>query len=371
MREPQMTAKYRYYMPRMFFCLIAIFMVGCSPKAKEQFSETGWARQVESASTSDLYAAHYKDGIFFNPWLKMKDKSFFAVLGWKLSRDKDDYTADRKVYLPTVIPDARERIQSFRGDFIMWIGHNTFLIRIDNRYWLTDPIFSKRALLPARKTPPALSAKDINDITDDISIIISHNHYDHLDAQSIKALPRNAKIYVPKGLKGYVEAMNKDRVYEMDWFDSLDGGHRSRITCLPAQHWSMRIGMGRNKSLWASYLLETPHLTFYFGGDSGYFKGFREFGKKFPEIDYAFMATTAYDPRWFMHYQHMNVPEAVKGFEELGAKIFIPTQWGTFHLGDEPVGVPALDLKEHILSRGLDANRFKILDIGEILPIDR
>ncbi len=127
--------------------------------------------------------------------------------------------------------------------------------------------------------------------------------------------------------------------------------------------------MSRNKSLWASWLLITPETTLYFGGDSGYFKGFREIGKAYPKIDYAFMATTAYHPRWFMHYQHMNVPEAVKGFNELGARFFIPTQWGTFHLGSEPPGFPGLDLNRYIKKNDLDQTRFKIMDIGQILPI--
>ncbi|MBU2453237.1 MAG: hypothetical protein KJ668_07980, partial [Proteobacteria bacterium] len=140
---------------------------------------------------------------------------------------------------------------------------------------------------------------------------------------------------------------------------------------LPAQHWSLRISQKRNRSLWASYLLVTPSATLFFGGDSGYFKGFREFGKKYPDIDYAFMATTAYHPRWFMHHQHMNVKEAVKGFEELGARFFIPTQWGTFHLGSEPAGYPGLDLNRHIKENRLDPARFNIMDIGQILPIKK
>jgi L-ascorbate metabolism protein UlaG (beta-lactamase superfamily) len=122
--------------------------------------------------------------------------------------------------------------------------------------------------------------------------------------------------------------------------------------------------------LWASYLLITPRATLYFGGDSGYFKGFREIGRKFTSIDYAFMATTAYHPRWFMQYQHMNIQEAVQGFEELGARYFIPTQWGTFHLGSEPAGYPGLDLARYIQSHQLETDRFKILDIGQILPIE-
>jgi len=94
--------------------------------------------------------------------------------------------------------------------------------------------------------------------------------------------------------------------------------------------------------LWASYLLITPETVIYYGGDSGYFVGYREIGRQFPNINYALLPLTAYHPRWFMHYAHMNVPEALAAFIDLGARYFIPNQWGTFHLGDEPPGYPIL-----------------------------
>jgi len=116
-------------------------------------------------------------------------------------------------------------------------------------------------------------------------------------------------------------------------------------------------------------MILSPDVTIYFGGDSGYFIGYREFGKKFNPIDYALMPTTAYHPRWFMHYHHMNIPEAIEAFRELGAKYFIPTQWGAFHLGDEPPGFPALDLAREIKEQRLDPERFLMMDIGEVVEL--
>lgn len=343
--------------------------LSCAHKNRETFSETDWQKTIEKTSTKDLYAPHYKDGRFDAPWLKMRDKNFLEVLNWKLFY-RADYTKEEQNHLPAVLPDTARRINETHGDFILWIGHNTFLIRIDNQYWLTDPIFSHRALLPARVTPPALTLKEFNTVVDrNLNIVISHNHYDHLDRTSMNDLAPTAKVFVPKGLKAYVENMNKKNTREMDWWEKTDLGNGVTLVCLPAQHWSMRIDQKRNSSLWASWLLITPNTTLYFGGDSGYFKGFKEIGRRYPDIDYAFMATTAYHPRWFMYYQHMNVPEAVKGFSELGARFFIPTQWGTFPLGSEPPGFPGLDLNRHILKHQLDQNRFKILNIGQILPI--
>lgn len=359
--------------------LLIPWFFACSPSEKQNFSETKWAQSVNETNVQDLYAPHEKEGRFFTPWMEMGDKSFLDVLGWKFF-SSTDYTDQERAFLPRVIPDTTQRLKNTQGNFILWIGHNTFLIRIDNSYWLTDPIFSKRALLPARLTPPALTLAQLNDLLNndlkndnqakEVNILISHNHYDHLDRSSMKGLPSSANVFVPKGLKDYVMGMNKPRVREMDWWETIDLGKGNRLVCLPAQHWSLRINQGRNRSLWASYLLITPDVTLYFGGDSGYFKGFREIGQKYPNIDYAFMATTAYHPRWFMQYQHMNIQEAVKGFEEIGARIFIPTQWGTFHLGSEPAGYPGLDLARHIRNNRLEQDRFKIMDIGQILPMD-
>jgi N-acyl-phosphatidylethanolamine-hydrolysing phospholipase D len=264
----------------------------------------------------------------------------------------------------------KKRIRSMpAGDFIAWIGHGTFLLRLQGEYWLTDPIFSERALLPKRVTPPAMAGKELRDLAPRVNVLISHNHYDHLDVESIRSLPEDSRIYLPLGLKNYVESFHKGPVQELDWWQEIKLGEGKKIICLPAQHWSRRIGQGHNETLWASFLLSTPGVTIYYGADSGYFIGYREFGKKFPNIDYALLATTAYHPRWFMHYAHVNIPEVLDAFHDLGAHYFIPAQWGTFPLGDEPPGYPALDLRRTIRERNLDPSHFRILDIGQIEPI--
>ncbi|MCA1792615.1 MAG: MBL fold metallo-hydrolase [Desulfotignum sp.] len=349
--------------------LVTAMIFACTPKEKLTFSEKSWENKVNQTRTADLYARNVDAGRYVAPWMPMPDKSFLDVVWWKLF-SKTDYTSEERTFLPAVLSDTARRLADTRGDFILWIGHNSFLVRINDTYWLTDPIFSKRALVPARLTPPALTLDDFNRLVPKVNIIISHNHYDHLDRATMKKLPEESPVFVPMGLKNMVEKMNKQVVHEMDWWEEHDVGSGSRLICLPAQHWSQRITQGRNRSLWASWLLITPDVTVYFGGDSGYFKGFKEIGRRFPGIDYAFMATTAYHPRWFMAYNHMNIAEAVQGFEELGAQNFIPTQWGTFHLGDEPAGYPGLDLARYITDNDLDAGRYQIMDIGQILAIN-
>ena len=208
-------------------------------------------------------------------------------------------------------------------------------------------------------------------LTDQVNVIISHNHYDHLDAKTIEALPKNSNIYVPMGLKKTIASLHDGHVQELDWWDRIDLGKGAKLVCLPAQHWSRRIGQDENTTLWAGYLLTTKDISVYYVGDSGYFMGFQEIGKRFPIIDYVLMPLTAYHPRWFMHYAHMDAPESIRAFQDLGARYYIPTQWGTFHLGDNPPGFPVLDLKRTINRLNLDPEPYLIMDIGEIQLLDR
>ena len=313
-----------------------------------------------------LYAAHLKEDKYFNPWMPMENGKFWQFLKWKLSK-KRPYTDEEESFRPNIIPDLETRIKSIpNNDFIAWIGHGTFLFRLNGEYWLIDPIFSDRALIPRRITPPAIRAEQLKELTKSINIVITHNHYDHLDKDSISSLPAGSTFFVPKGLKKLIESLHSGPVKELDWWESLDLKSGTTVYCLPAQHWSRRIGQPVNSTLWASYMLVTPETTIYLGGDSGYFIGYKEVGRKFPDISYALLPLTAYHPRWFMHYAHMNAEETLDAFKNLGAKHLIPTQWGAFHLGDNPPGYPPLDLMKVVRKRKLDPSSIIVMDIGQI-----
>ncbi len=358
-----------FIMSRMFAFLssltILTLLSACIFKP-QSFDEEKWLKTVENTQTENLYIDNFHDGIFFNPWLLRQDRSFATFLKWRFSQ-KSPYSEEAKNNRPAVIPNLMERIEMLESeqDFIAWIGHATFLFRIQGQYWLTDPIFSDRALLPKRITPPAIQAEDLAGLPGKIHVIISHSHYDHLDKDSIRNLPADTSFYVPAGLQDYVASFAPGPVVEMNWWDEIILPNGTRLTCLPAQHWSRRVFQGYNTTLWASYMVSTEPKTVYFGGDSGYFKGYSEIGKKF-NIDYALLPITAYEPRWFMHYPHMDTREAIQAFADLGAQYFVPTQWGTFHLGDNPPGLPPLDLQRDIKEMQLDPTRFLILDIGEL-----
>ncbi len=335
------------------------------------FDEARWSNDVSHTNPAMLYAPHFKDGVFFNPWMPMDRSGFGRFIKWKLS-SKIEYTREEKNFKATVFPDLKQHIEQVpQKDFISWIGHATFLIRSNGQYWLTDPMFSNRALLPKRTVAPALTLEDINKLKGKINIIISHNHYDHLDAASLRGLPQDARVFVPLGLKGFVEGLNKKTVVEMDWWESYELDNGVKIVCLPAQHWSRRISQDANTTLWASFLIVTPGVTIYYGADSGYFLGYKEIGKVYPGIDYALLPIGAYHPRWFMHYAHMDIREVLQAFTDLGARYFIPTQWGTFQLGDEPPGYPVLDLEKTMKKSGFDSTRSIITNPGQVVGVSK
>ena len=347
--------------------LIALLLLSACFFKPLPFDETRWLETIEDTDPKDVYTSNINEGEFFNPWLPDKNRSFLSFLRWRLSRTPE-YAEEAEKNNPVIIPDLIERINELdpAEDFIVWIGHATFLFRLNEEYWLTDPMFSERAFWPKRVTPPAIRATALASLDGTLNIVISHNHYDHLDRASLLALPAEVNVFVPLGLAEYVSSLVKGSVVEMDWWEERDLGNGTKLTCLPAQHWSMRLFQGYNKTLWASFMVSSQEKSIYFGGDSGYFKGYGEIGRKFESIDYALLPITAYDPRWFMHYPHMNTKEAIRAYLDLGAKYFIPTQWGTFRLADNPPGLPPLDLQRDIEEMNLEPESFLILDIGEI-----
>ena len=351
----------------LFAC--SLLLSTCIFKAPP-FDEAKWRNDTSHTDPAMLYAPHFKDGKFFNPWMPMDRSGPGRVLKWWLTQ-KDEYTGEEKSFKPGFVSNLKNRIEKMPGeDFVAWIGHSTFLIRINGEYWLTDPMFSERALLPKRKTPPALSLEEIKGLNGRLNVIISHNHYDHYDKPSIKGLSSDTRFFVPLGLKKSVESLNNHIVTEMDWWQTLDLGKGVKLVCLPTQHWSRRVSQGVNETLWASFLLITTNATIYYGGDSGYFIGYKEIGKVYPGIDYALLPVGAYHPRWFMHYAHMDMREVLLASEDLGVKKVIPTQWGTFQLGNEPIGYPIIDLKRTMKEEGYDPSRALIMDVGEIIRIE-
>ena len=259
-----------------------------------------------------------------------------------------------------------DRAKIMRNPSITWIGHSTMLVRMDGVTFLTDPIFSERASPvgfagPKRLVPPGVPLQDLPDID---FVVLSHDHYDHTDLPSVQALAaRGALFVVPLGLGELVRSAGGDAV-ELDWWQTYEIGD-IRIHCVPAQHFCGR-GMGDgNRRLWAGWVVEGPTHRFYHAGDTGYFNGFAEIGKRLGPIDLAALPIGAYAPRSIMHSVHLNPEEAIQAAVDMGAARVIAMHYGTFDLTDEPLDEPPLRFHAAGDQHGLDPKRVWTFDVGE------
>jgi len=261
-----------------------------------------------------------------------------------------------------------------------WIGHATALLQIDGINILTDPMFSQRAspftfLGPKRKVPPGLALDQLPHID---AVLISHSHYDHLDAPSVTALNRQPggppRFLVPLGVKQWLADQGIDNAQEFDWGDHTQLGGLD-FWFVPAQHWSARTLTDRNETLWGGWVVKTPAgaahpLSVYFAGDTGYSSDFRRIGAAFGCFDLALIPIGAYAPRWFMKGQHVDPQQAVQIFEDVHAKRAIGIHWGTFELSDEPIDEPPRLLDEAAHDAGLAPDAFTVLHHGQLIRLD-
>ena len=333
--------------------LLAAAVAGAYPR------DPGQTPQPETRSGDSLFAPHRDArGRFFVPW-EEDPKSVWGILRWWLF-DDNPYDKSASPQVPIVANDGRYLAGTAGSSTVTWVGHATFAIHDRDDVFLTDPHFSKRALLLPRAVPPGIP---VEAIPDDAFAVISHNHYDHLDAKSVDELPASVRWFVPLGLGHWFRARGRHDVVELDWWETVERD-RWRVTCLPSQHWSRRFEQGTNTSLWCSWLLDSGDTRYYFAGDTGYFHGFQEYGRRFADIDVALLPIGAYEPRWFMRYQHMNPAEAYQAFLDLRARFMLPMHWGTFDLTDEPLDRPPRELARALEARGGDT-RVHTLAPGE------
>ena len=313
-----------------------------------------------SGSPDSLYASHGRPGEWFNPWWKRRHGplSYYRM---RLFYRNEWWTAKRTPpRVPTVANDGDYLSEPERSTSFTWVGHCTYVVKDGGDTFLTDPHFGARAFFPKRLHPPGVP---IEKIPADAFALLSHNHYDHMDAWTVENLPDSVTWYVPMGLAGWFRDRGR-RVVALDWWQSARRG-RWKLTCLPAQHWSNRFGMGANSTLWCSWLIESESRKFFFAGDSGYYQGFAEYGRKFGPIDAAMLPIGAYAPRWFMRYAHLDPAEAYRAFGELRARWMLPMHWGAFDLTNEPVDQPPKELKKAVRAAGGDPEAVRLMAVGE------
>lgn len=254
---------------------------------------------------------------------------------------------------------------------VTWIGHATCLVHIGGLVVLTDPVWSHR--LPgvkSRLTPPGLPFDALPPVD---AILISHNHFDHLDLPTMKRFPRDVRLLVPAGLGWWFRRYGFRAVTEHDWWESTVVGD-VRFEFTPGHHWSRRSAFDACQSLWGGWMLTDEGAgagRVFFAGDSAYGKRFAEIGARLPGAHLALLPVGAYAPRWFMKPLHMDPAEAVKVCGEIGAERLVPIHWGTFPLSAEPVMGPLTGVRDAWDKAGRPKDQLWDLAIGESRVLSR
>jgi L-ascorbate metabolism protein UlaG (beta-lactamase superfamily) len=304
-------------------------------------------------------ATDHFDGLrFFNPGEPATDRTLRQVLRWK--------RAGAAARWPRSVPTAEARPQSrVDGIMITMVGHASLLIQCAGLNLLTDPVWSDRAsplsfLGPRRVTAPGIAFDDLPPID---AVLISHNHYDHLDIATLRRLHAayDPLLVMPLGNDAIVRRhLPTARIAVGDWHDriDLDGGAAAILT--RANHWSARGPRDRRMALWCGFRVESPAGSVWFAGDTGYGQGaiFRDMRARHGAPDVALIPIGAYEPRWFMAAQHCDPYESARIMQDVGAGHALGIHWGTFQLTDEAIDAPERELAEALAREGIDPARF-------------
>lgn len=242
---------------------------------------------------------------------------------------------------------------------LTWIGHSGFLGTLGGASFLIDPILARRVGGVYRRfCPPGLDSDRLPELE---VVLISHNHFDHLDAAAIRAVRSSVPVVVPEGLGSWMKRRGRE-VVELRWWESIRID-RLEITMVPARHWSRRRVNDTNRSWWGGYVVRAGDRAVYHAGDTAWFGGFPEIGRRLGPLSAALLPIGGYDPAWFMEHHHLNPEQAGRAWRELGADLMVPMHWGSFQLTDEPLSEP----RERLLawwSREVGGDRRRLADLA-------
>lgn len=370
---------YCFTMPNRFVLKTALFqlVVSCilagaifNVHADEQ--QTSVTSNVDDQlMTKNLYyngpiSDHYDGVRFFNPGQPSTDRGIKDIWKWRTTAQTKPWP--KHVAVQTAFPLPRSK--SIR---VTMVGHATLLIQVDDLNILTDPVWSERTspvsfVGPKRVSDPGISFDRLPHI--DV-VLLSHNHYDHLDMATLKRLVNafDPLIVTPLGNDVIIKKeIATARVVTGDWNDRIAIGPDAAVTVTRANHWSNRGLLDRRMALWASFMIDTSKGRVWFGGDTGYGDGtiFKEIRTRYGAPDVALIPVGAYEPRWFMASQHVDPTEAVQIFEDLNAKYAIGIHWGTFQLTDEGREAPRQELGQALVQAGIEPSRFIAAEPGEM-----
>lgn len=321
----------------------------------------GWV--FSSPAYKGPVSDHFDGKKFVNPGI-VKPNGFRELLKWAMNRQPGDWTEKTDAEYGPPPPDKVDG-ESIRVTFI---NHATFLIQTHGLNILTDPVWSERASPvsfagPERMRPPGIRFEDLPRID---LILLTHNHYDHLDLKTMKRLAREhqSEVYCPLGVGKYLNGKGIGNVVEMDWWDDQSINDDITVICTPAQHFSGRGMFDRDKTLWSGFALKTKSGSIYYAGDTGYGGFFREIADRVGPVSLAFIPIGAYKPEWFMAPIHTSPADALKVHNEIASPISIAMHFGTFPLADDGQGEAESELLK-LLNRQSGTGRFIVPVEGE------
>lgn len=309
--------------------------------------------------------SNHFDGQQFHNQKPLQQAGFGDFLRWMLHREPGPWRewTDATPGAPPPLRVSDERLR------VTFVNHSTVLVQMDGVNMLTDPIWSERAspfswIGPHRVRPPGVRFEDLPPIH---VVMISHNHYDHLDLPTLTRLARKHRpqFIVGLGNAALLQSAGIANVQELDWWQSIELTGGVRLTSTPSQHFSARGLYDRNATLWAGYVVEGTAGVIYFAGDTGYGPHFAQIRERFGPLRLAMLPIGAFRPAWFMSRVHLSPREAVQAHDALNASTSLAIHYGTFRLGDDGQDEPVVALIQAIKDHGDPVPRFWALDFGE------
>ncbi|MGH9450923.1 MAG: MBL fold metallo-hydrolase [Terriglobia bacterium] len=307
---------------------------------------------------------HFDGGKFFNAGFSGR-RGIREFLLWQLHSEPSRW----RRYTDSPYGPPPPRVVEGADLRVTFINHSTTLIQTAGLNILTDPVWSRRVgpvswFGPRRHRPPGLRIDDLPHI--DV-VLLSHNHYDHLDVPSLRRIAalHSPQLVVPLGVRALLETQRFGNCIELDWWNAAELPRAMRVTCVPAQHFSMRGLRDHNNTLWCGYVLEGPGGRIYFAGDTGYGPHFAQIAGQFAPMRLALLPIGAYRPTWFMSSAHVSPAESVRAAQELGAATSVAIHFGTFALADDGEFEPVTDLQSALQMAPALAPRFWVLGFGE------
>ena len=281
-----------------------------------------------------------------------------SVMKWRMTSKAKPWVRDMDPPPPAAVAQPVPP----GGVRVTMVNHATLLVQLHGFTYLTDPVYAERASPisfagPQRYRAPGIAMVDLPHID---AVLVSHNHYDHLDLATLKALWQRDKpqMIVPLGTADLLRGADIQNVSELDWWQSTTAGVGVTVTLTEAQHWSARGVFDRNVALWGGYVVTLAGVQVYFAGDTGYGKHFQRIRERVGRIDLALLPIGAYEPRWFMKTNHMNPDDAVRAHIDLQVQQSVAVHFGTFQLTDEGIDDPPRELGLALTVRGVEPGRF-------------